>query len=257
MSKAPDNVLNSSKEPATYPVEIRFVSQGAQPPIYVAGSFTQPEWQPYELNCSVVETEGTNSTSGTSFVFHRTFDLPQGTYQYKFRLGHGGEWWVCDYGTDIGTPVQQTLSKYILLISDIVTDALGNQNNRLVVDPPRPRSDAIITTATDETLYPRNIADKTAQPSMASPANNRLKDFVHQDEKGQIDMEGQPLAVPDEDQGLLPSKSLRRRKVVSVDSSDSSSNRSPIPLAKRGNILRIFVQCLQSSWTLLFARKAR
>ena len=257
MSKAPDNVLNSSKEPATYLVEIRFVSQGAQPPIYVAGSFTQPEWQPYELNCSVVETDGTTSTSGTSFIFHRTFDLPQGTYQYKFRLGHGGEWWVCDYGTDIGTSVQPTLSKYILLISDVVTDALGNQNNCLVVDPPRPRSDAIITTATDETLYPRNIADKTAQPSLASPANNRLKNFVHRDERGQTDMEGAPLAVLDEDQGLLPSMSLRRRKVVSVDSSDSSSNRSPIPLAKRGNILRIFVQCLQSTWTLLFARKAR
>ncbi|KAL8900522.1 MAG: hypothetical protein Q9192_001012 [Flavoplaca navasiana] len=257
MSKTPDNVLNSSKEPATYPVEIRFVSQGAQPPIYVAGSFTRPEWQPYELDCSIVETDGTTSTSGTSFVFHRTFDLPQGTYQYKFRLGHSGDWWVCDHGTDIGTSVQQTLSTYILLISDIVTDALGNQNNCLVVDPPRPRSDAIITTATDETLYPQNIADKTAQPSMASPANNRLEDLLHQDERGQTDMEGAPLAVPNEDRGLLPSESLRRRKVFSVDSSDSSSNTSPIPLAKRGNILRIFFQCLQSIWTLLFARKTR
>ncbi|KAI4276181.1 MAG: hypothetical protein LQ337_002679 [Flavoplaca oasis] len=212
MSKAPDNVLKSSEEPATYPVEIRFVSQGAQPPIYVAGSFTQPEWQLHELNCSIVEHDGTTSSNDTSFVFHRTFDLPQGTYQYKFRLGHGGDWWVCDHGTDI------------------VTDALGNQNNCLVVDSPRPRSDAIITTATDETLYPQNIADKTAQPSMASPANNRLKDLLHRDERGQTDTEGSPLAVPDEDQGLVPSESLRRRKSNSARHTwKPSANVFPMP----------------------------
>lgn len=100
------NILDSSKGPTTYAVDIRFTSPGAQPPVYIAGSFTLPRWQPHELECSIVDQDSTAPESGTSYVFHRTFDLPQGTYQYKFRLGHEGDWWVCDHRVDIGIFLQ-------------------------------------------------------------------------------------------------------------------------------------------------------
>ncbi|KAL8902953.1 MAG: hypothetical protein Q9207_004253 [Kuettlingeria erythrocarpa] len=99
---------------ATYPVKITFDSPGACPPVYVAGSFTVPKWQPKELNYSLNKSDEDKVVEHPSYTFSRTFDLPVGTFQYKFRLGHG-DWWVCD-GKEV-----------------VVTDALGNQNNRLVV----------------------------------------------------------------------------------------------------------------------------
>lgn len=78
---------------ASYPVQITFRSPGARPPVYVAGSFTVPEWQPHELDYSQIRT---------SYTFSREFDVPAGTFQYKFRLGHRGDWWVCDSTEKIG-----------------------------------------------------------------------------------------------------------------------------------------------------------
>ncbi|KAL8723032.1 MAG: hypothetical protein Q9225_000574 [Loekoesia sp. 1 TL-2023] len=102
----------------TYPITITFTSPGACPPVYVAGSFTVPEWQPQELEYSVVEHKDAAADNQPNYIFSRTLSLPEGTFQYKFRLGHEGNWWVCDSNVDI------------------VTDSAGNQNNRLVVVPP-------------------------------------------------------------------------------------------------------------------------
>ncbi|KAL8841454.1 MAG: hypothetical protein Q9170_000917 [Blastenia crenularia] len=80
----------------TYPIKLTFTCPGACPPVFVAGSFTVPGWQPHELEYSVV-TSGANATDHQPrYGFYRTFDLPAGTFQYKFRLGHKGDWWVCD-----------------------------------------------------------------------------------------------------------------------------------------------------------------
>lgn len=86
----------------TYPVTITFTSPGACPPVYIAGSFTLPEWQPQELEYSVVEQKDAAADNQLSYVFSRTLKLPEGTFQYKFRLGHEGDWWVCDSNVEIG-----------------------------------------------------------------------------------------------------------------------------------------------------------
>ncbi|KAL8944208.1 MAG: hypothetical protein Q9211_000677 [Gyalolechia sp. 1 TL-2023] len=101
-----------------YPVTITFTSPGACPPVYVAGSFTSPQWQLHELEYSRTEHKDAASDARPNYVFCRTFDVQQGTFQYKFRLGYQGDWWVCDSN------------------AETVTDAAGNQNNRLVVTPP-------------------------------------------------------------------------------------------------------------------------
>ncbi|KAL8707552.1 MAG: hypothetical protein Q9220_007444 [cf. Caloplaca sp. 1 TL-2023] len=112
----------------TSPTKITFRSPGASPPIYVAGDFTSPAWHPYELEFSVPKHDGEH-------LFFRSFDLAQGTYQYKFRFGHQGDWWVCD----------DTI--------ETVTDALGHRNNLLIVSPrplnsTKPDSEAVPNTGT-------------------------------------------------------------------------------------------------------------
>lgn len=86
----------------TYPVKITFASPGAYPPVYVAGSFTVPHWQPQELELSIGNCGKNDANGQTRYVFHRTFEIPEGTFQYKFRLGHEGDWWVCDSNEEIG-----------------------------------------------------------------------------------------------------------------------------------------------------------
>ena len=76
----------------TQTVTIHYASPGARPPVFVAGSFTAPPWQPIELDYKVSEQD---------FEFSRDFDIAEGQWQYKFRLGFG-DWWVCDENAEIG-----------------------------------------------------------------------------------------------------------------------------------------------------------
>lgn len=63
---------------------ITYSKPGTTAPVFVAGSFTSPPWEPQELEQD--DVEGSSS-------FSRTFSARPGTYQYKFRLGTG-DWWV-------------------------------------------------------------------------------------------------------------------------------------------------------------------
>jgi len=87
---------------------IAYQRAGTIPPIFVAGSFC--EWQPQELDHREVEGE---------YQFSKSFNIQPGTYQYKFRLGHG-DWWICDDSA----PTE--------------IDGTGNLNNVLVINPTKP-----------------------------------------------------------------------------------------------------------------------
>jgi hypothetical protein len=76
-------------------VNITYERSGTTPPIFVAGSFTEPAWQPIELDHQQVNDE---------YVFSKTFDITPGTHQYKFRIGLG-DWWVCDDTKDKGSSI--------------------------------------------------------------------------------------------------------------------------------------------------------
>lgn len=83
-------------------IQISYVSTGAQPPIFVAGSFTDPPWQPQELDYVLEQPDSTDIQSGTSqYRFAKNVQVGEGRWQYKFRLGLG-DWWVCDEHTEKG-----------------------------------------------------------------------------------------------------------------------------------------------------------
>lgn len=87
-------------------VSIDFASPGLQPPVYIFTSLSQPQWEGVEM-FPVKQMDG-------EFTFVRNFDVDEGEYQYKFRLGPG-DWWVCDEKREV------------------VDDGAGNRNNRVVV----------------------------------------------------------------------------------------------------------------------------
>lgn len=64
---------------------ITFTKADVQPPVYIAGGFT--DWAPVEMQCE-------SSQSGQNKFTHTT-ELQPGEHQYKFRLGPG-DWWVLD-----------------------------------------------------------------------------------------------------------------------------------------------------------------
>lgn len=87
--------------PQKHVVTIDFRSPGAQPPVFVAGTFSEPQWKPYELDFESYTPEDGDGSS-PKYLFFKRLEVPAGEYQYKFRLGPG-DWWVCDENEEIGT----------------------------------------------------------------------------------------------------------------------------------------------------------
>jgi hypothetical protein len=81
-------------------IKITFSSSGAVPPVYVAGAFTKPPWHPTELESEKSSVD--DAVGVDEYVFWKDFEVEEGSWQYKFRLGDG-EWWVCDGNAEIGT----------------------------------------------------------------------------------------------------------------------------------------------------------
>ncbi|KAH9210779.1 hypothetical protein DL95DRAFT_196144 [Leptodontidium sp. 2 PMI_412] len=93
--------------PKTVSVSVKYSKPGTQPPIYLAGSFSDPAWQPQEMQYT---TDASNEHE-----FFKEVYVEQGKeYQYKFRIGPG-DWWILNEDSPTGT------------------DDAGNRNNVLTV----------------------------------------------------------------------------------------------------------------------------
>lgn len=93
-SSAP-NIMASTSAGSNRLVTISYSSPGTKPPVYVGAEFTDPAWEPLPMYVR----EGKSDTG--DLVFYRQYDqLPEGKYQYKFRLGD--DWWVIDDEAPIG-----------------------------------------------------------------------------------------------------------------------------------------------------------
>lgn len=76
------------------PVTVTYAHLGAQPPIYLAGSFSEPTWHPEEMQYT--------KDGDTEYKFQKEVMVEEGTeYQYKFRIGIG-DWWALNETSPIG-----------------------------------------------------------------------------------------------------------------------------------------------------------
>ena len=76
-------------------VTLTYQQRGTRPPLYVAGTFSEPPWVPQEMECT--------PDAGGEMTFSKTCVLAPGEdVQYKFRVGTG-DWWVLDESSPTGT----------------------------------------------------------------------------------------------------------------------------------------------------------
>lgn len=77
------------------PHTVKYALPGTKPPVYLAGSFSHPEWQPQEM-------QYTHHQGSDEYEFYKEVDIEEGRdYQYKFRLGPG-DWWILNESSPVG-----------------------------------------------------------------------------------------------------------------------------------------------------------
>ncbi|KAF6828607.1 hypothetical protein CMUS01_08513 [Colletotrichum musicola] len=121
-------------------VTITYRQPGTQPPIYVAGSFSDPQWQPLEM-------QFTTDDAG-EHTFYKDVEVPPGSQiQYKFRVGPG-DWWVLN--EDAAT----------------VTDDAGNRNNLLTAPATQESTQTNGVKAGDQSSTEQSIKDASPTAEM-------------------------------------------------------------------------------------------
>ena len=82
------------------PITITFSKPGVQPPVYVAGTFSDPPWQSQEMGYTVDEQN--------NYIFHKEVRAEGGiNYQYKFHIGDG-DWWMVNEDVPTGTTYKRS-----------------------------------------------------------------------------------------------------------------------------------------------------
>ncbi|KAL8387887.1 hypothetical protein RB595_009603 [Gaeumannomyces hyphopodioides] len=93
------------------PVTITFRRPGTSPPVFVAGSFSEPQWQPQEMTYS--------SDGQGEYEFKAEFlAAPGSSIQYKFRVGHG-DWWLLDEKADSATDHEGNCNSVLTVPNEI------------------------------------------------------------------------------------------------------------------------------------------
>ena len=88
---------------------VRYSVPGTQPPLYVAGSFSNPEWTPLPMQYTV--------NDDGEYLFTKEVEAEEGKeYQYKFRVGEG-DWWLLNEDEPTGehSPYDATLKDITFL----------------------------------------------------------------------------------------------------------------------------------------------
>ncbi|KAF4335106.1 hypothetical protein FBEOM_11030 [Fusarium beomiforme] len=148
----------SSKTPCT----IIYKKPGTSPPVFLAGSFTDPQWQLQEM-------EYTTDQNGNHTFQSEVMLEPDWDYQFKLRIGNDN--WV--------------LAENYPTVCSKATDDSGNQNN-VVRTPKKPAVEQIAPAGIDTPAIKFNPANQPASTSTeAGNAGENVKDskvplFAHE-----------------------------------------------------------------------------
>ncbi|GAB1320563.1 hypothetical protein MFIFM68171_10773 [Madurella fahalii] len=185
---------------AQIPVVITYHKPGTRPPIFVAGTFSNPPWQPQEM-------EHTTRTDGEYDFKKEVYGEPGSKIQYKFRIGNG-DWWVLN--GDAPT----------------MTDSAGNTNHVLEVKPLKEQQPRGQQDMGDDTGFPKlgKPLPKHLQPAINAEVDHRsgtsTPDFVR-------------TAAEVAESAALLHEEVPRRQTPRVDSWSSNARKgTPTPLSE-------------------------
>ncbi|ROT35709.1 hypothetical protein SODALDRAFT_320235 [Sodiomyces alkalinus F11] len=98
-------------------VTVTFQKPGTRPPLFIAGTFSDPPWEPQEMHPT--------TDDGGEYIFTKSIHLSPGAQvQYKLRVGLG-DWWILNEVTRY-PPTNNNVA---------VFDDSGNTNNLLTAPP--------------------------------------------------------------------------------------------------------------------------
>ncbi|KAK3996022.1 hypothetical protein QBC44DRAFT_5492 [Cladorrhinum sp. PSN332] len=130
----------------TIPAVITYTKPGTVPPVFVAGTFSDPPWQPHEMD-SFLQDDGEH-------IFRKPIQGKLGDkVQYKFRIGQG-DWWVLREG------------------DPIITDESGNVNHQLEYKAPSKESAAAEVKAPSEAEPVAKDEPTQNEPIREEPVTN-------------------------------------------------------------------------------------
>jgi hypothetical protein len=89
--------MTAEDKPSTVPVTVALRRPSKTPAVFLLGSFTEPAWQPVELDAKPVTTddkagEGDDEPTEIEYEFSTRIELPEGSHKYRFRLGSDDTW---------------------------------------------------------------------------------------------------------------------------------------------------------------------
>ncbi|OTA60415.1 hypothetical protein K449DRAFT_396345 [Hypoxylon sp. EC38] len=168
-----------------FPITLKYQKKGTTPPLYVAGSFSDPPWQPQEMDVSI-DQHG-------DYIFTKRVLVDHGSeIQYKFRIG-SGNWWVFDD------------------CADTVMDDRGNTNNILRVSANEPQE------ADAKARNPRVNELKGSAPSSGTQTSDIAKTAAEVADSARIlDPETPEPEISDEEAGRIGYRRLSSTPIRQV-----------------------------------------
>ncbi|KAG6004247.1 hypothetical protein E4U21_001306 [Claviceps maximensis] len=188
-------------------VTISYRKRGLAPPVFVAGTFTDPAWKAQEMH-SVTDESGEH---------HFTIQVPVEPgkeYQYRFRASDRDEWFIDEHAT----------------IGDI--ESLGQRCNILRVPVSKDSGDRVPTPLFEATEHDDNRAAidegsvTMTSESTLSPSN-KFRDPATEGEEGSVTLIKQEAAVAAEvadTAATLDSPSLKPSPLVLLPRDDVPTN---------------------------------
>ncbi|KAJ5039062.1 uncharacterized protein L3040_006732 [Drepanopeziza brunnea f. sp. 'multigermtubi'] len=164
--------------PKTVSVTVRYSKPGTQPPIYLGGSFDDPQWhEPREMQYTTDENN--------EHDFYTEVNVEEGKeYQYKFRVGPG-DWWVLNEASPT-VPDNQGIPNNLLAVpisehSTAIVESTPAADALTAEEPPALAADmehstrghaeeAMDTRETSDVLFDDEIVKDLEQPE-ATPSS--------------------------------------------------------------------------------------
>ncbi|KAI0419956.1 hypothetical protein F5X98DRAFT_362059 [Xylaria grammica] len=218
------------------PLTFTFHRRGVHPPLFVAGSFSNPQWQLFEMNASI-DQHG-------DFIFTKQVFVDEcSEIQYKFRHA-SGDWWALDPDADTVTDDQGNVNSLlysptikatqeITLLQEIHVTKSGNTAASHAPDDPEPsvlNADTQNTdTDTTDPDTPKGAAEKDELRRLASTPIEEVANTAAEVADSPSQLDDDELEVNSGD--ILPmfshecfaSPSSYREPELQLDSIDHSS----------------------------------
>lgn len=165
-------LLSPDMSPQKVPVTFTYRKEGISSPVYVAGSFSNPPWQPQEMDVSI-DQDGTHTHTKTVMADDGS------EIQYKFRIG-SGDWWALDENAETAVDEMGNSNSIIRVSANIEQESDAKAPNpqveslKALSENSGSRTPNIAKTAAEVADTARIIDAGTPEPELSDAEAGRI-----------------------------------------------------------------------------------